>query len=219
MDGLKLAIEKFETFIKRSLMPSSSFLMMFILFDIYSHEKNPPFLTFLKEEHHSLMLITLFIAFAGFSTLLTILHQFVYDNWIKANYTPLRLFRSETKDLEELRGKVIEKLIKEDRQRANEHLTDYRLYQIIGGEFNTKRYVDDVKTIGIFFVSLLIIIIMSISKHIAHTKSLFELNNFFWFIGGIFLLYLFYQLGKELILSKYRSRAIRIYTNFLNKKG
>jgi len=219
MDGLKIAIEKFETFIKRALMPSSSFLMMFILFDIYGNNK--ALLNFLEKEHHTVMIATIFIIFAGLSTLLTILHQFLYDNRIKENYYAMFLFKNENKELKNLRNRVINKLAKEDNELKEEGLTDYLLYQILGkkahdkgGNLGTTRYVDDVKTIGIFFVSLLIVLLISITKYIIVHKALFSLLSILAVIGALFA----FLLGKELILSKYRSRAVRIYTNFLNEK-
>jgi len=220
MNNFKIIIESLETFIKRSLMPSSSFLMMLILFDIYGN--NNTLINFLKEEHHTVMITIIFIIFAGISILLTILHQFIYDNWIKTNYNPIYLFKSEKEALETLRDSVIKKLKTEDSEITQEKLTDYLLYQILGRkaknkgkDLNTTRYVDDIKTIGIFFISLLIIIIISTFKYLANEEIIFTLNNTFIIIGVTIALFLSYTLGKELILSKYRSRAIRIYNNFL----
>jgi hypothetical protein len=221
MEGLKLAIESLEIFIKRSLMPSSSFLMIFILFDIYGNDK--VLINFLEKEHHTVMIVTIFIIFTGLSTLLTILHQFIYDNRIKENYNGIFLFKDEDKELKNLRNSVTEQLKNEDSKLKVEELTDYLLYQILGkkahdkgGDLRTTRYVDDVKTIGIFFVSLLIIAIISVTKYIVISKAIISLPNLLILVITTILLYIFYQLGKELILSKYRSRAIRIYTNFLN---
>ena len=204
-------------------MPSSSFLMMFLLFDIYKNDSS--LIHYLDREHHTILIAIVFIVFTGLSTLLTILHQFFYDNWIKENYDPIYLFKNEKEELEILREDVIDKLKKEDATFKEKKLTDYLLYQILGkkakerGEdIKTTRYVDDVKTIGIFFVSLLLMITIAISKYFLNVGTLLTLKNIFLVIGGAVALLILYKIGKELILSKYRSRAVRIYTNFLNEK-
>jgi hypothetical protein len=215
MDSLAVVIKSFENFIKRSLLPSSSFLMMYMLFDIYANDG--VLLAFLQEKTSSLMLITILIIFTGLSTFLTIFHQFIYDNNLKENYDGLFLFKADTKNLKTLREKVIESL-------KIEKTSDYLLYQTLGrkakksgNEINTSRYVDDVKTIGIFFVSLIIMIIITSSKYLA--THIWDVKNIIIFILTLLLLGFFYKLGKELILSKYRSRAIRIYTNYLEESN
>ena len=198
--------------------------MMFLIFDIYGN--NCSLINFLDKEHHTVMISIVFIVFTGLSTLLTILHQFFYDNWIKENYDPIYLFKTEKEELYILRKNVIKKLKEENKQFKEKKLTDYILYQILGkkakdrgNDIKTTRYVDDVKTIGIFFISSLLMIIISVSKYFLNIKILLTLKSFIIVIVGAIALLIFYKIGKELILSKYRSRAIRIYTNFLNEKN
>ena len=106
--------------------------------------------------------------------------------------------------------------------------TDNLLYQILGKKaqkkgknLQTTRYVDDAKSIGIFFISLMIILIiitLNIITSNDHTNISTILKVFS--IGSLFLsLYYIYYLGQELIRSKYRSRAIRIYTNYLEEEN
>jgi len=215
MDSIKIIIERFESFIKRSLMPSASFLMLYMVFDILCN--NSKFLDFLNNEAHStLLLIVLFIVFSGLSTLLTILHQFFYDNRLKENFDGNTFFNSENEALGEMRKKVM-RILKIEKS------NDYLLYQIIGKkmknlkkDINTGRYIDDIKTIGIFFISFIIVLSVSILHYIYTTENSIFLEVVI-FISLVISIYLIYHLGKELIKSKYRSRAIRIYTNYLDE--
>ena len=123
------------------------------------------------------------------------------------------LFKNENKDLDDYRKDVITKL-------NTKFKTDYLLYQQLGfianrdnTKFDTKRYVDDAKTIGIFFISLIIILIIFIFHLVLNTNQI--ILNFSYIFSLFIATYYLYYLGKELILSKYRSRAIRIYTNYM----
>jgi len=202
MEELSKLIFRFEPFIKRTLIPSSSFWMMFVLFDIYYNNK--AFLYFLEKDHHIIMILFLFIIFLGVSVLLNLLQQFIYDNNLKDNFDGF-LSSESNKILKEERDKVAIDL-------KLEHYTDNILYQKIAKNMDTKRYVDDVKTIGIFFVSLLIMTpIIVYNEYLTNWN---DISKIFLALATIFVMYIIYFVGKEMIKYKYRSRAMRIYTNY-----
>jgi len=77
------------------------------------------------------------------------------------------------------------------------------LYQILGGkEKVSERYATDAKEIGVTFMSILIFILW-VSLYVS--------------ILYILLTPLIFFIGRELVKSKYRSRAFRIYFNYLTK--
>ena len=203
MNAVVEIIKIFERFIKRSLLPSSSFLLFLIIYDIFINRENP-ILDYLKKFDSTLMIIVIFMLFIGLSTILSILHQAVYDNFLKKDFELYFYKHTDNAYLKELREKVQTSC---NRPKA----TDYLLYQLIKAKYSdldTKRYVDDAKTIGISFISFIIILIATIVK----IKSIPVT------IGSIVLILFLYILGKELIKSKYRSRAIFLYTNYLNRE-
>jgi hypothetical protein len=199
MDSLKIIIETFEKFIKRSLMPSSSFLLLLILYDTIINEKES-ILKIFENNTSTITIVIFFISFFGLSTILTIIHQAVYDNSLKNNFNGFIGFSIENRYLEKLRKEVQDSLDKPES-------TDYLLYQQIKAtlrDIDTSRYVDDAKTIGISFVSILIMFGFAI-----YNKNLSP-----FYILGMIVIYL---IGRELVKSKYRSRAIHLYTNYLAK--
>ena len=209
---VEIVLEKFEGLIKRSFMPSASFVFMFLLFDLYQNDAL--FISFLDKEHPTLMIITIIIGFTALSTFLTILNQLIYDNRIKSNFNSQCKFIKENSDLNTYKENIQKKL-------ELEGATDYILYQKLKQKMTEKerdilkRYTDETKTIGIFFASLLLIIIISLSTYLAEVNLFFSLKNATYFMGTLLLLVFFYKVGKELILAKYRSRAMKIYINFL----
>jgi hypothetical protein len=214
MEAIEILLKQFETFVKRSLLPSSSFLMFFLLFDIFFNGQK--FIGFLDREHSIVMLVIMIIIFIGFSNFLTILHQSIYDNNIKGNYDGRVFFSKENMQLVILRERVIKTL-------ENSGYSDYLLYQIIGKKMrglnksiNTKRYIDDVKSIGIVFVSLLIVIFIAVVNFLV-SANLLSIMSLITLLLTPFVMVGIYLIGEELIKSKYRSRAIRIYTNYLDE--
>jgi len=214
MNEIKLLFDKFELFLKRSILPSTSFLILLLLFDILLD--NRVFLKFLEKDHHTIMILVIISIFIGFSNFLTIVNQYIFDNHIKGNYDNTYCCIDDNIELVSLREKVINTL-------PTSSYSDYLLYQIIGKKMKelnkpikTHRYVDEAKSIGIFFVSLLIMTFILAIKIVV-------IHKFLWWVVLIvtiltpLLLFLFYILGKELIKSRYKSRAIRIYTNYLDE--
>ena len=211
MDIIDTTLKQFEGFITRSLLPSSSFVMLFLLFETFQEKK--PFLDFLGKEHHLVMIVVLIIIFIGISNFLTIFHQFIYDNNIKENYDGKYLFKGENLKLLRLREEVAKTLPKSK-------YSDYMLYHIIGKKMNslgtpidTKRYIDEIKSIGMFFISLCIMIFLSAIKFFDSSSVI----NISLTILTPFIILILYFLGQELIKYKYRSRAVRIYTNYLDE--
>ena len=217
MEAIAILLKQFENFIKRSLVPSSSFLMFYMIFDILYNKSS--LLNFLNQKSHSILLIlSMLIIFTGISTVLTILHQFFYDNQLKENFEGNYFFNYENQKLITMRNKIIENL---KIQTSN----DYLLYHMIGKkmknlkkDIKTERYIDDIKAIGILFISLMIVISITAIHYINSIENFTSLKMSI-FISLLFILYPIYYLGKELIKSKYRSRSIRIYTNYLDEIG
>ena len=90
--------------------------------------------------------------------------------------------------------------------------SDYFLYQVIGRklafikpETKTTRYMDEIKSAGIIFLSIIITIFVVMITYHSFMNVIIELL----LIGLIFIF------SFDYIKSKYRSRAIRIYINYL----
>ena len=95
----------------------------------------------------------------------------------------------------------------------NIELTDYTLYQILGRKLQfltkptpTKRYIDEIKASESIFLAFII----SMTIHL-----FFSNLSIIYFILNLLLIIFIIRVAFEYIKSKYRSRSIRIYTNFL----
>ncbi len=214
MDAVKIVLEYFESFIRRTLLPSSSFIMFYMLYDFYLNDKS--LLNFLDKEHTSVIIGMLIMLLIGLSYLLSILHQLVYDNLLKNNYNAYLGRKKENLQLNTLRSKIIKKL------NISDIYNDYYLYQILGQKkegsevnIDTKRYVDETKTIGIFFISLIIVLIFTIVKISSNSTFMDCVTSC---IITILVISIVYFIGRDLIISKYRSRAIRLYINYLDQE-
>ena len=209
-------IKLFESFIKRGFFPSISFFFIFfvqliIFLNIYSESSH---FTFNKDFESFLFTNNLFvmglILFIGMSIFLSILHQLIYDNFIKYNYNLIcKKFSLNTSFLI-LRNQVIKKLKINEKNSfvTSKYINDYLLYQYLGRklsyyskETKTSRYVDETKTIGIFFTSTIL--------------SLIILSYLFEIYYTLIICIPIYYIGYETIKAKYRSRAVRIYINYL----
>lgn len=211
MDAVKIVLEYFESFIRRTLLPSSSFIMFYMLYDFYLNDKS--LLNFLDKEHTSVITVMLIMLLLGLSYLLSILHQLVYDNLLKNNYNAYLGRKKENLQLNTLRSEIIKKL------NISDTYNDYYLYQILGQKkegsevnIDTKRYVDETKAIGIFFISLIIVLIFTIVKISSNSTFMDCVTSC---IIAILVISIVYFIGRDLIISKYRSRAIRLYINYL----
>jgi len=208
MAEIKEIVEKFEDFIKRSVLPSASFMLFFLLYDVLFNEQLA--IKFLNNKEHSNLTIGLIIlAFIGLTNLLSILQQAIYDNRLKSNFDGLFPWKNENSKLSELREKVNGHLKKNE--------NDYMLYKIIGKGMETREYVNQSKSFGIMFVSLMMVgLIGFISSLVKFNKDMNISNISHSFFILIFMTVVWYM-GRELVKSRYRSRAIKIYTNYLNQ--
>jgi len=217
MDWIKYVIDKFETFLKRAFLPSMVFYFFILSFSIF-FDKNflKRIIYFVNEKNF----IWIFVVFSiGISYFLSLLHQIVFDNNIKENYETKFFWTKENDTLKNLREKVKEKLNynkKYDVLNFEKNYNDYLLYQIIGEAVDTKRYVDDTKTYGIIFLSFISALIIFLFK----SQTISKLNEqiilpycFYSLLGVIFLFFLTF----DIIKAKYRSRALRLYINYLKK--
>jgi len=222
LKAIEILLKQFETFIKRSIVPSISIVFVFIveyfLLKDLIKDKNFTDLVgrFSAENISNSNWIFLVVCLIGLSYFLSILHQLVFDNLIKENYDGW-IFKSNNKQLTSLRTLVITKVKKKIKDIEDTDFTDFFLYQIIGREliyFNkpssTSRYVDDTKSIGIFALTIIFVNIIFIVLILKET-----LPSALAVILLIILSIVVYGLAFIAIRSKYRSRAIRIYTNYL----
>jgi len=209
MEWIEKVLDKFESFLKRAFLPSMVFYFFIIVFSLFDNTLIDKAQNILESKQF----IWIFIAFSvGLSYFLNMLHQLIFDNNIKKNYKTHSLWKDENKILKKLRKCVINKL-KEDEKFKNIDFNDYILYQIIGKYLNTKRYVDDTKTYGIVFLSFILALIIFL---VTSKKPLNgELITFYYF-GFLFIIYI-YILVFDAIKAKYRSRALRLYINYLQK--
>jgi len=218
LKAIEILLKQFEGFIKRAVMPSVSFIFIFlvelsIFSELIKDGETKDFL--LYENFNNEHIIFMFVVLIGFSYFLSILNQLVFDNFIKENYNGIFL-KKENDLLKNLRKEVIKKL-KNKMTYIDENYSDYFLYQAVSRElayFNkptdTTRYVDDTKSIGIFFLSLVLVNIIFISLIFSG-----EIFNIVSIIILLILSILVIFIGFEAIKAKYRSRAIRIYVNYL----
>jgi len=216
MEAVKFIFTEFENFIRRAILPS---LVLFgILFFVdfiwvnkaLYNEVQTSFKPLLNNEF--LLYLILTIVLMSISYILSIFTQFAFDNFIKSNYDS-KLFQDETLKLGQLRNEVVSKLHSEKKMVIKGfEFNDFLLYQILGGilskSTNTSRYADDSKAAGIVFSSIIIAFVW-IGLALKTPVSLVIMT-----IGTIVV----YVIGYEYIKSKYRSRAFRLYINYLLEK-
>ncbi len=197
-------LDKFGNFIKRDLFPSST-LFLLILTTYYKESEALKSILEIFEKNTILISIVIIIILLSTTYILKMLNQALFDNFIKSNYNSI-LFRSETSKLKFLRKKIQIKIKQEYHEIEDideKLLDDFMLYQILGGkEKVSERYATDAKEIGVTFMSILIFILW-VSLYVS--------------ILYILLTPLIFFIGRELVKSKYRSRAFRIYFNYLTK--
>lgn len=207
MDKFSEVILQFEGFIKRSILPSSSFVFFLLLYDILINQQS--IIQFFDKAHTTVTISLFILAFIGFSNLLSLLQQGIYDNRLKDNFDTIYFWKEENHKLQDLREKVKAKLDTTD-------TTDYILYKNIAKGEKTKQYVDQAKSMGILFISLMLITLLIIFSLFYHIVFI-ECSYLFLVMNSIliFLVIIEYLIGKEFVISRYRSRAIQIYTNNL----
>jgi len=205
----------FERFIKRSLVPTSAFFAFFLLFDLIAGillEK--PLLSATTEliirlttlsgssQFSYLIPVVLLMLLVGLGFLFQVMTQLFYDNWLKGNFN---FFYFENQGLSRLRAKVITKLGPELIKLDIKTPTDYQLYLILAprSKQSLSKYADQSKAAGIVIICILfnLFIIAAFYDCLCIRLSIYFL--------------VFYLLGFNYIQSRYRSRAIRLYINYL----
>lgn len=216
----------FDSLLKRGLSASFIFAValflsesfIFIVFDMNLAELTNYWVSVSKKltgnQQQSIGTV-LFISFIGINYLLVVLNEALYENTLRGNFEVCRNPFFNNSQLIDVREKVQSKLMTiEELPEAirNSKFTDYNLYEIVGGllDTNTRGYLDSAKTTGLVFISLVSAITTSTILHWTNISSVS------WGAALIsFSIILFYIIGRELVKTHYRSRAYRIYFNFL----
>ena len=198
MKEIEVILKQFEKFVKRGLLPSSSFLFFIIVYDVLLNSHR--IIDYLNGVKSLTLMIAILLSFVGLSSILSILTQAIFDNRLKGNFDAKYIFTAENIDLKRLRERVIELLPKGE-------YSDYLIYQEIGKGKNTEHYADQAKEVGIIVISFLFVLVIAIGV-LTYREGL-------WWIITTPILLPIYLLGKELVKSRYRSRAIRIYKNYI----
>lgn len=180
------------------------------------------------------ILITLVVlSIIGLSYGLQAIQLFAFDNRLKKNFNPLPwswlagvpwlawLESSDSKALSELRSRVVQRMNDPTKQftalfpgtkglKELEEVTDYILYEIIGGidPTDTRSFVDSAKAVGVFFVSVILVLLGNVLVYC----HLLSRCGILMLIG---LTIFFYWMGLEATRTQYRARALRLYVNFL----
>lgn len=199
-------LKMFESFFKRAILPS--IMLLAFLYILQTYNAKIDILPTIENKNYLL----LFMISITLSFIMSILTQSIFDNNLKNNFNGKFFYISENNILKLLREKVIDKFTKENSVFKDIEYNDYFLYQVIGRELafikpetKTTRYMDEIKSAGIVFLSIVItIFIVMITYH-----------SFITIIIELFIITLVIIFSFDYIKSKYRSRAIRIYVNYL----
>jgi len=200
-------LKMFESFFKRAILPSFMLLSFLCILQIYNEKIN--ILPKIIADNY----ILLFMLSIVLSFIMSILTQSVFDNNITKNFNSKIFYKSANDTLDLLREKVTDKFKKKNSTFNNiEEYSDYFLYQVIGRELafikpetKTTRYVDEIKSAGIVFLSIVITIFIVMITYHSVIYIIIELASI-----GFILMFAF-----DYIKAKYRSRAIRMYVNYL----
>lgn len=150
----------------------------------------------------------------GLSYTLSTLNELIYENTLRENFDSwvpwVPYNRTMSSNFTALRQSVIAKLEVDVPGLSVPHATDFYLYEVLGGILptNTRPYVDAAKAIGLVFVSA---ILVGFVELLVHGPSLS--GGHFAFLSVLCVLV--YLAGREAIKTQYRSRALRLYVNFL----
>lgn len=175
-------------------------------------------------DNQALVTVACIFLVIGASYALSSLQQVFFDNLLKRNFDPSprlarwsRAIASEGLALAELRAKVIERLREEpllEGLRPIEELTDYVLYEILGGidETDTRGFVDAAKALGIAFASGIVALFVML---VLHWEIMTDAQRGAFTLGGLLLAAVLYAVGFGATRAQYRARALRLYVNFL----
>ncbi len=209
---LEFIWDKFEFLIRRTILPSTTFFMLIII--IYLHHKNliltETELKLLQSQSWIILIFLFFTTLLSVNYMLKISAQLAFDNFIKVNYdTSFCLYKEESISFVKFRKRVLLKLQQDkiiDFEAKN--LSDFELYQLLGrvlGYYKKKtdvrRYATDTKEAGITIISIFIFLLWYI---FLENKGIL-----------LFSIVPLYYISFQYIKSKYRSRAYRMYANYL----
>ncbi len=221
-------VDLFQDFIKRAIAPSAVFFFLLAvaaLVDGVFHEKKTtadlvPWLEDLVKSDLAQDLRILgalaFVVVLGTSYVLSLLHQVIFDGTLRRNFDAL-WSRSETDTLVALREKVVARTqddLHELHQALSCRFNDYLLYEILGGidPSSTRLFVDRAKSTGITFVSSMLVLVL----WAAHLSRGFQpFAGCLLVLGLLVVLALLWVVGREVVKTEYRARAVRLYVNFL----
>jgi len=194
-----IIINKFENFINRAIIPSTTFILFGFIIYLYSDIK----LNFNLFDNYLLIIILLI----GISLFLNILQQIIFDNNIKNYYNTKIFWCLDNKTLDSLRKQVILKLKTENNIEIQ--YTDYNIYLLLGKKFltNAERFVNETKSIGIISISFCLFLLIFLYIQFGSGSLFISLP-----ICGFIII-----LSFETILAKYRSRALKLYINYLQE--
>lgn len=212
--------KRMEDIFIRSIMPSSMFFVLLIIYDYSSN--NSDIICFLFNHfafsktatsvNTSLIIVGGLVFLLGYGYIVSLIQQFL-DNFIKKDYDAdkcLDFFINVNVRLGKLRELARNKLIKKIGNKALEidNMTDYELYQILGNisvfkdAYIVNTYVDQTKVIFSFFIALIFILFISIAN---------DDYSLWWLVTTIFLL----KIAIDMAKSRYRARNIRLYLNYI----
>ena len=90
-------------------------------------------------------------------------------------------------------------------------------YKNIAKNMETRDYVNQAKSFGIMFVSLMTVSAIGFISFLVETSVVLSFVNILISFVLLILITTQYYIGRELVKSRYRSRAIKIYTNYLKE--
>jgi ABC-type multidrug transport system fused ATPase/permease subunit len=210
----KYIIEKFEIFFRRAFLPSLVLYFFILVLDLVFNKSLifKSLLSYISKNKVENLSIIIFIVFSiGYSYVVSMLSQIIFDNNIKENYETHFFWTKENEILSKLREQIGEKLIRENEKFNELNLNDYLIYDILIKKMEKEerreyqRYVDETKSYGIMYLSFLF------ALGLLRFKLKFDMCIM---IVSIIILAI---IICDTIRAKYRSRAIRLYLNYLDK--
>jgi len=206
---METLLKQFDSFLKRSMLPSSVLIVVTLLL---THENlakyQEDFAKLVDENNIYIVYFLILVSLVAISFIMSILTQIIFDNTMKKNFNAFLFYKNENQLLEQLRAKSIAKLNKESKEFEGIELTDSFLYQVIGRKLQflkkptpTTRYIDETKSTGSIAISIMLALFWQVIQEYSCLNILFIIT--------------IYAIARAYILAKYRSRAIRIYTNYI----
>lgn len=235
------ALQNFEDLVKRGIAPSMTFFVLWAAAEMIRGwltgrslvsllvrdrlttlrpgeilvEEWIPFLEVMARSPVAFTILAI-LAIVGLSYLLAAAQQLLFDSWLHGDFTFWAGREEEV--VEELRNRVIRRLKREPSLHRFHDLglgpddrpTDYVLYEVLGGidTISTRAYVDSAKAMGIGAASVML---LSIAYLVVFAGDL----PWWGLLLLIGLAALAFGVGLWSTCAQYRSRAIRLYVNFL----